>query len=380
MRLKTFHAKSMREVMQEVRTNMGPDAIIISTEEGPSGVRVTAAAEASPTPPPPDQAPSPVQTPLDFERSHIPLTREFDIAEVRAVLAHHAVPYETSERLSEAVLAMNAASLADAFAGALENAISFSPLTDRTQRPVMLIGPPGAGKTVCAAKLVADALLHDRPVHLISVDTVKAGGIAQLDHFAQLMHQTVSTADTPRELAAVVRAKPNPEGLTLIDTPGTNPFDMDELEQLLHFIKAVDAEPILVMPAGLDAEDAKEIAGIFSEMGCKRFVVTRLDAARRYAGVIAAARPGYLSLAAISRSPYVAEGLETATPDVLSRLLTALPSKERKKRASGNNTPPASKRPATPKRTGSQKNQGPHGYGPTGQPRQSFLEDKPRYD
>lgn len=341
MRLKTFHAKTMSEVMDLVRTQMGPDAIIISTDEGPSGVRVTAAAEADPTPPPPDHAPLPDQTPLDYERSHIPKTREFDTGEVRAVMSHHGVPFDTAERLSEGVLAMNAATLAEAFEGALDAALSFSPLTDRTQRPIMLVGPPGAGKTLCVAKLVADALLHERSVHIISTDTVKAGGLAQLDHFAQLMRQTVSTAETPRELQAVVRSKSIVDGMTIIDTPGTNPFDMDELEQLLHFIKSVDAEPVLVMPAGLDPEDAKEIAGIFSEMGCRRFIVTRLDASRRYAGVLAAARPGYLSLAAMSRSPYVAEGLEHASPEGFARLLTALPTRDRPKRSRKDTQPGA---------------------------------------
>lgn len=341
MRLKTFHAKSMNDAMEQVRAVMGPDAIIISTDETSGGVRITAAAETSPTPPPPNEAPLPEQTPIDYEQSHLPVTRLFDSGEVRAVLSHHGVPFETAERLSDAVMAMDAATLADAFAGALGSALAFSPLTDRTARPIILVGPPGAGKTICAAKLTADALLHERPVHLVTTDTVKAGGVAQLDHFAQLMHQTVSTADTPRELQAVLRAKPNEDGLTIIDTPGTNPFDMDELEQLLHFIKSVDAEPVLVMPAGLEPSDTREIAGVFAEMGCRRFIVTRLDAARRYAGVLAAARPGFLALAAISRSPYVAEGLEAASPDALARLLTALPTKSKPTPRSQDHSPSA---------------------------------------
>lgn len=369
MRLKTFHAKTMSEVMNLVRAHMGPDAIIISTDEGPGGVRVTAAAETDPTPPPPEFAPLPEQTPLDYERSHMPKTREFDTGEVRAVMNHHGLPYDTAERLSEAVLAMEAASLTEAFGGALDAALSFSPLTDRTQRPVMLVGPPGAGKTLCVAKLVADALLHERDVHIITTDTVKAGGVAQLDHFAQLMRQTVSTAETPRELQAVVRAKGMEDGLTIIDTPGTNPFDMDELEQLLHFIKAVDAEPVLVMPAGLDPEDAKEIAGVFAEMGCRRFIVTRLDAARRYAGIIAAARPGYLSLAALSRSPYVAEGLEHATPEAFARLLTALPTRERQK-------PAKTKAPQTPNPVEPSNEGLPGGYGPSGRLVSPLPEDR----
>ncbi len=330
MRLKTFHAKSMTEAMELVRVELGADAIIIQTDEGKGGVRITAAIEAGSTPPTPQTVPQPKQTPLAFEAEHpVPKTAEFDRADIRAVLNHHSLPFDTAEHFNQAALAVNAASLSEAFSCALETNIQFSPLTDAHARPVMLVGPPGAGKTICAAKLTADALLHGKQVHLVSTDTVKAAGIQQLDHFAQLMKQTVSTAETPGELEAVIGGKSKLGTLTIVDTPGTNPFDMQELETLLTFIQKVDAEPVLVLPAGLDAFDAQEMAGVFSRMGCQRFIATRLDASRRYAGILMAARPGYLSLAALSRSPFVADGLEAASPLAFSRLLTALPSRRK---------------------------------------------------
>ncbi len=326
MRLKTFHAATMQEVMDEVRNGLGPDAIIVQIDEGGHGVRVTAAIEGNATPAPPNSAPTPNQTPVEFEVSHpIPKAKEFDSADVAAVLNHHALPFETADHFKTAIAAIDASSLSEAFSVALDTVVRFNPLTDTATRPIMLVGPPGVGKTITTAKLTADALLHGKDVHLITTDTVKAGGVQQLDHFAQLMKQTVSTAETHGELAAVMRAHPTTADLTLIDTAGTNPFDINELKLLLQFIQAVDAEPVLVMPAGLDPLDAQEIAGVFARMGCGRFIATRLDAARRYAGLIMAARPGYLSLAGISRSPFIAEGLEPATPANFAKLLTALP-------------------------------------------------------
>ena len=49
MRLKTFSAKSMAEVMRQVRAEMGEDAIIVATRKSESGaVRVTAAVDTRP--------------------------------------------------------------------------------------------------------------------------------------------------------------------------------------------------------------------------------------------------------------------------------------------------------------------------------------------
>lgn len=325
MRLKTFHAKSMKEVMEQIRQTLGPDAIIISSDESSGSVRVTAALEAGITPEAVDQAPATEPAPPTYELAHAaPITKDFDPADVMAVLRHHGIPTETASRLIESIESMEVSSLVDAFSRALDACTAFSPLTDKTTRPILLVGPGGVGKTICAAKLTANALLHQRTVKLISIDTIKAGGISQLDHFAQLMRQTVLTAETPEELAALLK---NTDGnvTTIIDSFGVNPFDMDEVGQLLKFIHQIDAEPVLVLPAGLEPYDAQEMAEIFAKLGCQRFIATRLDVARRYGGIVMAARPKHLALAAISRSPYVAEGLEPASPTAFARLLTALP-------------------------------------------------------
>lgn len=341
MRLKTFSATTMNEAMAMVREKLGPDAIIVTSDEGPAGVSVTVAyegqlpvmgliPEAVPmehAAPMDDIAPVDDMAPLQADDIGVHQSREYDSGELTAVLNYHGLPFETGQRINDAVNKVNAPTLAAAFASALEMVIHFDPLTDLANRPIMMVGPPGAGKTVSAAKLTADAVLHDRPIRLISTDTGKAGGVQQLDHFAQLMKQTVITATSAEELSAIINGTmaPSPQPLTIIDTQGVNPFDMADLELLLSYIKAANAEPVLVLPAGIDPIDAEDIAEVFSKLGAHRFIATRLDTARRYASIITAARPGKLALAATSSSPYVAKGLDTATPLGLARIMTNLP-------------------------------------------------------
>lgn len=336
MRIKTFHAKTMQDAMEQVRNSLGADAIIISIEEGKNlgGVRITAALEAGATPQVPDQAPEPEPTPIQVEQSqpqesssYFGSSGDYDKADIKAVINHHGLPYDTADHLMRAVESIDAASLPEAFAFALETIIRISPLTDRTTRPIMLVGPAGAGKTVCTAKLAADAVLHGRKVQIITTDLQKAGGIQQLDHFAELMKQSVHTAANAQELNYLLKQNQGDpqDTLTVIDTQGINPFDIDDLEKSLSLIKAADVEPVLVMPAGMEPQDAAEIAHIYKRIGAQRFIISRADAARRFSGMITAARPNGLSLAAISRSPFIADGLEPASPFIIGRLLTALP-------------------------------------------------------
>ncbi|MCG8506835.1 MAG: hypothetical protein MI755_19675 [Sphingomonadales bacterium] len=329
MKLKTFTAKSMPEAMAQVRNVMGDDAIIVSSEEGKriGGVRIVAAVEARHRPQETAKGKNGEAKKPATRPGKEPI-RPYDRAELRAILTHHGLPHALSERIMTAAEAINAPALIEALTAAFDTVLNFQPLADRPHRPIALIGPSGAGKTAAAAKIAAEAVLNGRSVSLITTDTDRSGGIEQLDRFARLMNLSLATAAYPEELGAVIQAIDKAganRDITLIDTRGANPFSPRELAEAHAFVEAAGAEPVLVLPAGTDAEEAADIALSFAEVGVQRLIATRLDAARRFAGPVNAARSGRLALAAFSRSPFVAEGLETATPLMLARLFSALP-------------------------------------------------------
>src|SRR5258707_213756 len=96
--------------------------------------------------------------------------------------------------------------------------------------------------------------------------------------------------------------------LTLIDTGGVNPFDANEVRELEQLLRAIDADIVLVMPAGYDCEEAAETAGVFYRAGAHRLLVTRLDAARRLGSVLVAADSARLKFCDFSVTPHVAVG------------------------------------------------------------------------
>jgi flagellar biosynthesis protein FlhF len=188
----------------------------------------------------------------------------------------------------------------------------------------MLVGPPGAGKTTTAAKLAARFALKGTPVSVVSLDTVRAAGIDQLDAFTRLLGLELRAASSPAELKAV-RAGCLAGYPILIDTAGVNPFDEAEVRDLRAFCDAVDAEVVLVMAAGVDPFEARESADACRPLAPARLVTTRIDAARRLGGMLAAAAVADIGFAEVGHAPRIADGISPINPVSMARLIVRDP-------------------------------------------------------
>ena len=284
--------------MAECRQALGPDALILSTRRTASGVEVTAALEPAEEPPPPPLPPVAAPGTPD------PLGR-------------HNLPTALRARIG----AGNAAALA--------TALRFAEVPDAAGRPLALVGPPGAGKTLTCAKLATRLVLQGSTPFVVTADSQRAGAMEQIAAFTRVLGAPLALAGTGAQLAQALarRARGQP---MLLDTAGCDPFDPAQAEQLLALLRVTDAMPLLVLPAGLDPEEAAETARAFAALGARHLLPTRLDGARRLGGVLAAALSGPLALTEAGTGPGAADGLTPLTPAWLSARLTgaARPSQE----------------------------------------------------
>lgn len=316
MRLRTFNAPSMPEAMALVRETLGDNAVIVSTYESRRGrgITVTAARDEA-------EEDAQLRAVLDEAPATMPPLRHDSLAQA---LAYHGVPAALADLLLAAARQVDTDDGSLALAAALDERFSFARLPDDGAAPAMLVGPPGAGKTVTAIKMAARRVMAGKPVHLITTDSVRSGAYEQLAAFAALMDTPLRKATSPDELLAEL-ARAAPDAQAIIDTPGTNPFNETETSDLAGFISAVGADPVLVMGAGLDPMEAGDIARAFASLGARNLHVTRLDAARRLGSVLAAAAQS-MTLCEISVTAFVANGLSPINPVSLSRLLLRDPS------------------------------------------------------
>ncbi len=307
-----------------VRETLGDEAIIVATREekggpkGGGGVHVTAAVE-------PHfelgrggtrAAESKDWLQYDGEDEESAIAEEITEAMLR-----HSVPEDVMDNILSCATVVGLDSPGKALIAALEHLYNFSPLPETAHdRALMLVGPPGGGKTLAVAKMAARGAMNGLNIGVITTDTVRAGGVEQLAGFTRLLGIDLQIAENHQDLQAVLD---NMEGMdqVLIDTAGCNAFDRDDMRALAQMIGVGDVEPVLAMAGGGDADEAGEVARAFATVGVNRLVATRLDATRRLGGILSAAHHGGMIFSNVSNSAKVAEGLAALSPKKLAYLL-----------------------------------------------------------
>ncbi|WP_299379387.1 GTP-binding protein [uncultured Kiloniella sp.] len=308
MRLKHYIAENLPDAMNQVRLDLGEDAIILSTDElGPGqGVRVTAGLDDEPEN---DFSISDPQDDVDI------------VDEITEVLDFHRLPHEMIDMLVGHAMGVPASEWHISLAGALDNNFHFGQIPSRAlSKPLMLVGSPGDGKTSTIAKLCAKARLSDIPTTVITIDAEKTGGVEQIAAFCHRLQINLDIAETPEKLAESIHRPPS-DHLLLIDTMGVNPFDDDSLNYLAEFAQAANAVSTLIIPAGGDVYETADKAAAFKSLNTKYIIPTKLDMTRRFGGLLTAAHSAELTFMAAGISPHIADGLSPINPVSLARLL-----------------------------------------------------------
>jgi flagellar biosynthesis protein FlhF len=279
--------------MAGVRAELGAEALILATRRTRDGVEITAALEPEVIP----ATPVPPALPADPARMDL--------------LRHHGIP-----------ASLHAALLEGELAAALAGVLRFSALdVSDGAPPLLLLGPPGAGKTTTVARLATRLVMEGLMPMVITADGRRAGATEQLCAYTRLLGADLVVASHPVTLARAVATRPAGAPV-LIDTPGIDPLAPVQRDEIAALAAAAGATPALVLPAGMDVAESMDMAAAAACMGATLLVGTRFDLARRLGGIVGAAAGG-LALAEAGVGPGAADGLVPVTAELLAAQLMA---------------------------------------------------------
>lgn len=286
MRLKLYRAASMTEAMASIRADLGADALILGSRQIGGSIEVSAALE-----------------PACDEQQGPSVRRD-------AVLEWHRVPPPLDRLLAEGALQ-----------AALQRSLRFAalPLAAGSD-PLLFAGPPGAGKTLAVARLATRLVMAGQAPMVVTADTRRAGATEQLAAYTRLLGLKLVVAGHPLTLGRAL-AERVAGAAVLIDSPGLDPFDPVQQDELAALAATAGATIVLVLPAGLDPDEAADLGQAFARIGASLLLPTRLDIVGRLGGVLAAAQAGPLHLTEAGIGPGAADGLTPITAAFLAERL-----------------------------------------------------------
>jgi flagellar biosynthesis protein FlhF len=290
MRLKFLPADDPREAAFRAAVQLGPAAVLVAEEANADGNFAGL---------------------IDGDAHRQPMSSA-DVVE--DALNFHDAPPRFVHRLIERKVRK-----ADSFhllESGLKALLKFQPLPQAGRSRLMLVGPPAAGKTTLIGKLAARGTT---PVaRVLTTDIDRPGGVEQLAEFLAVLG-----IDPERIDLTVPDVSMPATGPLLIDTAGLDAADTEGFAAMGRLAAATGAEPVLVIPAILDAAEARLFARSALAIGARRVIVTRLDIARRLGALLAAADAG-LAIAGGSITQHFAFGLKPLSATVLTNHILEL--------------------------------------------------------
>jgi flagellar biosynthesis protein FlhF len=346
MQIRTYTASSMKDALTLVKSELGSDAVIISTREvssnnygimGKPMIEVVAAVDydgdtflknagsrkiISGTPSP-DMLGRPALT--DPGQKHL----SHEIVELKQMLKtfmnQSGISSEPENPVREKLLSRGIrSSLVDLIVSKLGRDTGEDAVKDllskllRTQPPSedriwIFLGTTGVGKTTTIAKIAARATLNEnKRVALLTLDAYRIGAIDQSRIYAKILNIPFFSVTTPAEFKLALKQLTTMD-LILVDTVGRSPFSNDYLYQLTSYFESVPACRFLLMPVATRDQEMDTITKTYSRLKVDRMIFTKADEAHFSGSMITHNLLYRTPISYITTGQRVPEDIESAT-------------------------------------------------------------------
>ncbi|MGA1847027.1 flagellar biosynthesis protein FlhF [Deferribacter abyssi] len=184
-------------------------------------------------------------------------------------------------------------------------------LTSLRQKIVAMVGPTGVGKTTTIAKIAANlSLKHQSKVALITIDTFRIGAVEQLKTYAEIVNIPLKVASTPNELKSQIAELKDFEYI-FIDSMGRSQYDDAQIRELANFL---DVSPlittVLVLSMSSNHAEMYDTFDRYKMLHPEYLIFTKLDETRHFGPLINVPIIKKVPLLLLSTGQNVPEDLE----------------------------------------------------------------------
>lgn len=191
-----------------------------------------------------------------------------------------------------------------------------APRGESNRKYIAIVGPTGVGKTTTIAKIAAEYMLNkQRKVAFITTDTYRIAAIEQLRTYAQILGIPLEVAYNLEDFVQASKRFAHYDHV-FIDTAGRNFRDSVYVEELMKIIDFdLNLETFLVLAATAKEEDMNKIYEQFDLMNINGLIFTKTDETESLGGMINFIMNYSAPVAYITNGQDVPDDIQAATPE-----------------------------------------------------------------
>ncbi|MCX6169926.1 MAG: flagellar biosynthesis protein FlhF [Ignavibacteriales bacterium] len=187
---------------------------------------------------------------------------------------------------------------------------------------IALVGPTGVGKTTCIAKLaVISKIIHKLNVGLISIDTYRLGAIDQLRIFSEISDIEMAVAYEPEEIPKLIKKFKNKD-LIFIDTVGRSQNSKKSLDAIKTHLDAAQVdETVLVVSATNSTRTNNDVAEKFKSLKYSSVIFSKVDEAVSYGNIMNLAVTQNIPVMFLTNGQVIPDDIVSVTPAFLANMV-----------------------------------------------------------
>lgn len=367
MKIKKYIAPTMPEVMNKIRRELGPDAVILNSREIKRGgflglfkkinIEVVAALDPEPIPlKSTEEIQTSSKTPLREEENNAHTAVLQEIQHLKSILGHrvfqanssylpefqlayqHLIDQEVDVQLAHDITdtvqkkyeenskGITAQMVMFDIQSEIKNRLNGVPFPSITyeKKIIHFVGPTGVGKTTTIAKIAASAMLNDdKKVAFITTDTYRIAAIDQLKTYARILNVPMEIAYTTEDYQKALE-KLAFYDVIFVDTAGRNFRDdkyIHELKDMIEF--NVNTETYLVLSLTAKVQDIIAIQHQFKLLGIQKVIFTKTDETKQFGSMLNIALKHDMGIAYLTNGQDVPEDLINPTSEKISEWIVS---------------------------------------------------------